>query len=201
MYNSCTFPLYYVNFPFFRSIFIRERIDHVHGHQAFSSLCHEGLFHARTMNIPCTFTDHSLFGFADVSSILTNKVLKFSLSGVDNVICVSHTSRENTVLRGALDPERVFVVPNAVLSEQFTPDPSQRTAGYSTRLIYCSSQPSSHDCGLVSSRLSQRGGLADGGDSKGVCCTSQGEIFDSWGRAEKGGFGTDERRAFVARSN
>lgn len=31
------------------------------------------------------FTDHSLFGFADVSSILTNKVLKFSLADVHEV--------------------------------------------------------------------------------------------------------------------
>jgi phosphatidylinositol glycan class A protein len=75
------------------------------------------------MGVPCTFTDHSLFGFADTSSILTNKLLKFTLSDVDNVICVSNTSKENTVLRAALDPEKVFVIPNAVGSEQFKPDP------------------------------------------------------------------------------
>lgn len=38
---------------------------------------------------PCwmqaVFTDHSLFGFADASSILTNKVLKFSLADVHEV--------------------------------------------------------------------------------------------------------------------
>ena len=37
------------------------------------------------------FTDHSLFGFADAGSILGNKMLKFTLSDVDHVICVSHT--------------------------------------------------------------------------------------------------------------
>ena len=37
------------------------------------------------------FTDHSLFGFADASSILTNKILKWSLANVDHVICVAHT--------------------------------------------------------------------------------------------------------------
>lgn len=77
------------------------------------------------MGIPCTFTDHSLFGFADTSSILTNKLLKFTLSDVENVICVSHTSKENTVLRAALDPRRVFAIPNAVISEHFRPDHSQ----------------------------------------------------------------------------
>ncbi len=60
------------------------------------------------------FTDHSLFGFADASSIITNKLLKAVLSGVGAVICVSHTSRENTVLRACLPPARVSVIPNGV---------------------------------------------------------------------------------------
>ena len=37
------------------------------------------------------FTDHSLFGFADTSSILTNKVLKFSLADVHEV-CTMRSS-------------------------------------------------------------------------------------------------------------
>jgi phosphatidylinositol glycan class A protein len=49
------------------------------------------MFHARTMGLHTVFTDHSLFGFADASSILTNKVLKFSLADVSHVICVSNT--------------------------------------------------------------------------------------------------------------
>jgi len=43
------------------------------------------------MGLKACFTDHSLFGFADVSSIVTNKLLKYSLSDIDHVICVSHT--------------------------------------------------------------------------------------------------------------
>ena len=49
------------------------------------------MLHARTMDIPAVFTDHSLFGFADASSIITNKILKFSLHGINHTICVSHT--------------------------------------------------------------------------------------------------------------
>ena len=45
------------------------------------------------------FTDHSLFGFADVSAVVTNTFLKFSLANIDHCICVSHTGKENTVLR------------------------------------------------------------------------------------------------------
>ena len=73
------------------------------------------------MGIRTVFTDHSLFGFADVASILTNKLLKFILSDVDHVICVSHTCKENTVLRASLDPLMVSVIPNAVVAENFKP--------------------------------------------------------------------------------
>jgi phosphatidylinositol glycan class A protein len=53
-------------------------------------------------------------------------LLKFTLSDVDHVICVSHTSKENTVLRGALDPAQVSVIPNAVVASEFCPDASAR---------------------------------------------------------------------------
>lgn len=92
----------------------------------------ETIVHARTMGIKCCFTDHSLFGFADASSIITNKLLKFVLSDIDHVICVSHTSKENTVLRAALNPMNVSVIPNAVVASQFTPDPSQADPDTST---------------------------------------------------------------------
>jgi phosphatidylinositol N-acetylglucosaminyltransferase subunit A len=141
IYNQSTFPSIYGFFPLFRQIVIRERIDIVHGHQAFSSLCHEAILHAKTMNMKACFTDHSLFGFADASSILTNKLLKFTLSDVNHVICVSHTSKENTVLRASLNPELVSVIPNAVDTTQFTPDLSQRdpnkiTIVVMSRLVY-----------------------------------------------------------------
>jgi phosphatidylinositol glycan class A protein len=73
------------------------------------------------MGLRTVFTDHSLFGFADAASILTNKLLKFTLSDVDHVVCVSHTCKENTVLRASLDPLMVSVIPNAVVAENFQP--------------------------------------------------------------------------------
>lgn len=82
----------------------------------------EAVLHARTMKIKAIFTDHSLFGFSDSASILTNKLLVFFLRDIDNVICVSHTAKENTVLRADLkDPARVYVIPNAIVAEQFRP--------------------------------------------------------------------------------
>ncbi|SLM41383.1 phosphatidylinositol n-acetylglucosaminyltransferase gpi3 subunit [Lasallia pustulata] len=88
------------------------------------------------MGLRTVFTDHSLFGFADAASILTNKLLKFTLSDVDHVICVSHTCKENTVLRASLDPLMVSVIPNAVVAENFRPlhyNPSSKDASGTTR--------------------------------------------------------------------
>lgn len=122
VYRGATIPSIYSNFPMLRNIFIREQIDIVHGHGSLSSLGAEAILHGRTMGIRAVFTDHSLFGFADVNSIMGNKCLKFTLSDINHVICVSHTCKENTVLRASLDPLNVSVIPNAVVSEDFAPD-------------------------------------------------------------------------------
>ncbi|RID43039.1 hypothetical protein BRARA_J02877 [Brassica rapa] len=116
-----TFPTVYGTLPIVRTILKRERITVVHGHQAFSTLCHEPLMHARTMGYRVVFTDHSLYGFADVGSIHMNKVLQFTLADIDQAICVSHTSKENTVLRSGLAPGKVFMIPNAVDTAMFKP--------------------------------------------------------------------------------
>ncbi|KAJ4857580.1 PIGA (GPI anchor biosynthesis) domain-containing protein [Trichoderma breve] len=129
IYRQATFPTVFSFFPILRNICIREQIEIVHGHGSLSSLCHEGILHARTMGLRTVFTDHSLFGFADAASILTNKLLKFILSDVDHSICVSHTCKENTVLRASLDPLMVSVIPNAVVGENFRSEPSPRLLG------------------------------------------------------------------------
>ena len=124
-YDEATLPTLLTAFPVLRQIFLREGITLLHGHGAFSPLCHEAILHAGTMGIPTIFTDHSLFGFADGTSILTNKFLEVVLTDIHRVICVSYTSKENTVLRAALQPAIVSVIPNAVDASYFTPDPSQ----------------------------------------------------------------------------
>ncbi|KAK0285147.1 Phosphatidylinositol N-acetylglucosaminyltransferase GPI3 subunit [Friedmanniomyces endolithicus] len=121
VYRSTTFPTVFSSFPILRQIFIREQIQIVHGHASLSNLCHEGLLHARTMSLGTVFTDHSLFGFSDAASIMANKLLKFSLSDVGHVICVSHTCKENTTLRASLNPLAVSVIPNAVVASNFRP--------------------------------------------------------------------------------
>ncbi|ODQ65170.1 UDP-Glycosyltransferase/glycogen phosphorylase [Nadsonia fulvescens var. elongata DSM 6958] len=132
LYRESTFPSVFSFFPILRQILVREEIDIVHGHGSLSSFCHEAIFHGRTMGLKTVFTDHSLFGFSDTGSILGNKLLKFTLSDVGHVICVSHTCKENTVLRASLDPECVSVIPNAVVSSDFQPDPTKASSDHIT---------------------------------------------------------------------
>ena len=130
--GTVTLPTCFGAFPLLRSIFIRENITIVHGHQTTSNLCHEALFHAGTLGLKVCFTDHSLFGFADAASIHINKVLEWSLRCVDQVICVSNTSRENTVLRAKSAPDRVSVIPNATDTTAFTPPDSMKYRTWAT---------------------------------------------------------------------
>lgn len=127
VYNSCILPTVFASLPILRQIFLKEQVQIVHGHSSFSVLAHEAMFHAQMMGLPTVFTDHSLFGFADLSSILTNKLLQFITCNCDHIICVSHTSKENTVLRARLNPRRVSVIPNAIYSEMFTPGTGSKT--------------------------------------------------------------------------
>ena len=89
--SSATLPNFLTFLPYLRTIVLRERIEIIHGHASLSSLAHEGIMHAHHMGIRTVFTDHSLFGFDDAASILTNKLLEAMLSHVDAAICVSHT--------------------------------------------------------------------------------------------------------------
>ncbi|CAH1981286.1 unnamed protein product [Acanthoscelides obtectus] len=140
-YNQCVLPTAICNIPLIRNILIRERIEIVHGHSAFSALAYEALSIGSLMGLKTVFTDHSLFGFADASAIITNKFIQITLTDCNHCICVSHTGKENTVLRAKVDSRRVSVIPNAVDTFAFTPDPSQRTKGCITivvvsRLVY-----------------------------------------------------------------
>ncbi|KAF8520944.1 transferase, partial [Hysterangium stoloniferum] len=119
--SSATLPNFFTFLPYYRTIILRERIKLIHAHASLSPFGHEGILHAYLMDVRTVFTDHSLFGFADAASILTNKLMEATLRNVDAVICVSYTGRENTVLRAAISPSIVHVIPNALIAEQFRP--------------------------------------------------------------------------------
>merc|ERR1719315_357502 len=120
-YNKSVLPTIICSLPYLRHILLTEKVDLVHGHSAFSSLAHEALMVGTLLNLPTVFTDHSLFGFSDASAIVTNTFLKYSLVNTSHTICVSHTGKENTVLRSEVAAENVSVIPNAVDSVKFRP--------------------------------------------------------------------------------
>ncbi len=119
--GPATLPTIMGIWPILRNILIRERIDILHGHQCTSNFCTEGIFHATTMGVRTCFTDHSLFGFADAAGIHINKVLKWVKNDIDQAVAVSHTSRENLVLRTHMNPINIHVVPHAVDTGVFRP--------------------------------------------------------------------------------
>ncbi|MBW0489731.1 hypothetical protein O181_029446 [Austropuccinia psidii MF-1] len=124
--TQATFPNLFGCLPLIRSILLRERIHVLHAHQALSSLGLEALMHAKTLHtgVATVFTDHSLFGLGGGGwgEVTGNKMLKGILSDVEGVICVSHTGKENTVLRAMLNPDIVYVIPNAIVADSFQPD-------------------------------------------------------------------------------
>lgn len=89
--SSATLPNFFTFLPYLRTILIREHIHLIHAHASLSALGHEGILHSHLLGVRTVFTDHSLFGFEDAASILTNKLLAGTLTNVDAVICVSHT--------------------------------------------------------------------------------------------------------------
>ncbi|KAG8937049.1 hypothetical protein FRC02_008156 [Tulasnella sp. 418] len=135
--SSATLPNFFTFLPYFRSIALRERIDIIHGHASLSSLAHEGILHAHLMGIRTVFTDHSLFGFDDAATILTNKLLEGALKNVNAVICVSHTGRENTTLRARVSPSLVHVIPSAVVAKQFKPSTEPPSNSMITIVVIC----------------------------------------------------------------
>ena len=153
---SATLPEFLTFLPYLRVIALRERVDLIHGHASLSSLAHEGVLHAHLMGIRTVFTDHSLFGFADAASILTNKLVEAMLKNVDAAICVSHTGyvflcvcmyhftekpgrRENTVLRSNMKPQDVYVIPNAIVADQFKPATAPPPTDNGSECLYSSS--------------------------------------------------------------
>lgn len=51
IYNQCILPTMACNIPLLRNVFIREQIQIVHGHSAFSALAHEGMCVGRLMGL------------------------------------------------------------------------------------------------------------------------------------------------------
>ncbi|OUC47643.1 glycosyltransferase, group 1 family protein [Trichinella nativa] len=137
LFNQCVIPSLLSTLPAARYILQHEKIEILHSHSSLSTLAQEFMFHANLIGVRTVFTDHSLFGFADIASVAGNKMLECSLVHCNRVICVSHTGKENLVLRSSFPSERVYVIPNALDTHHFTPDPSQRCPSKINIVIAC----------------------------------------------------------------
>ena len=177
--SSATLPNYFTFLPYFRTIILREEIQLIHGHAGLSSLAQEGILHAHHVGVRTVFTDHSLFGFDDAASILTNKLLEAALRNVDAAICVSHTGyagralglrepthkiyrRENTVLRSRMHPSIVHVIPNALVADQFRPSstpPPRDTSEITAQKVCISYAKAVPVTVVVVSRMAYRKGV------------------------------------------
>ena len=121
VHQQATIPTYTNYTTLLYHILTREQIDILHGHQATSSLMHEAVLYCTIHNIPCVYTDHSLFGLRNIGSLTLNKLLQFTLCNVSHCISVSYCSKQNLCYRIKKNIHEVSVIPNAVDSTQFTP--------------------------------------------------------------------------------
>ncbi|EDQ88012.1 uncharacterized protein MONBRDRAFT_33045 [Monosiga brevicollis MX1] len=116
-----TVPFVFQATPFLRYVFEHERIQLVHGHSAFSTLCHEAMLTAQVLGLPNVYTDHSLVDLEAWHSFLLNGLLHITIRGAAQAISVSNASKENLALRTLMDPRRIWVIPNAVEADHFRP--------------------------------------------------------------------------------
>lgn len=50
-YNQCVLPTMFCNIPLLRNVLLREQIDIVHGHSAFSALAHEAMYVGKLLGL------------------------------------------------------------------------------------------------------------------------------------------------------
>ena len=74
MVDDDSMPSFTATFPILRHIFIRENIDIVHAHQATSVMANESIAYGSALGLATVYTDHSLFGFSDIASVILNRV-------------------------------------------------------------------------------------------------------------------------------
>uniref|UniRef100_A0AC35U2G8 GlcNAc-PI synthesis protein n=1 Tax=Rhabditophanes sp. KR3021 TaxID=114890 RepID=A0AC35U2G8_9BILA len=129
-------------FPWIRNILLEEAIQIVHSHSSFSTLAMECIFWALPLKIKTVLTDHSLMGLSDLSSVLVNSLyLRYLVPTVNKAICVSYAHKENLFIRCKLKQQDIYVIPNAIDTHLFKPDPKQFYGNQTTiviagRLVY-----------------------------------------------------------------
>lgn len=99
-----------------KNILSNEKINIVHGHQFSSPMTHLSIFYANMLGYDTYYTEHSIN-----TNILMNHILKFTLSRVRSIVCVSHTCREILCYNTGIVPQKCYVIPNAIDSFIYKP--------------------------------------------------------------------------------
>lgn len=79
MTDEDALPTFTATFPLLRWILIREGIEIIHSHQATSTMANEAITYAAELGLASVYTDHSLFGFDDLASVILNRVRKTTM--------------------------------------------------------------------------------------------------------------------------
>lgn len=125
------------NFALYRDIFLREKIQVCHAHQCTSTLVMDVTFVAYVIGGIRTFlTDHSTWMLDAFGYIDLNKTWKIKGHLCDHYIAVSHAVRENLVVRANICADRTSVIPNAIDTSKFKPDPSKRFPMGTINIVY-----------------------------------------------------------------
>jgi len=125
IFGGAVFPTFLCTSVPIGKILLEEKIEVVHGHQS-TTLGIEGVFHAKMLGLFTCFTNHSLIKVRTLGGMLTCSAMKMSLVDVDQLICVSQASRENTAERLEIPEKKIKVIPNAV-TEEFEPGADRNT--------------------------------------------------------------------------
>jgi phosphatidylinositol glycan class A protein len=121
-----SFMVWWHLYPVVREILIKEQVDIVHSHMTTSLLGSCCINVAKLMGLKTVITEHSLFNFGDMAGINLNKMLKWGSRDLDAAIAVSQACKDNFYLRAKMDPEQIFIIPNATDTSKFSPDLSIR---------------------------------------------------------------------------
>lgn len=83
-------------------------------------------------------TDHSLQELDNPGVLLLNVLGRYLANSniVNHSISVSNAVRENTIIKSAVNPKTVSVIPNAIEAPSFRADPSKRRPLGTINIVY-----------------------------------------------------------------
>lgn len=124
--------------PVIRQILVREGVEICHGHLTTSITAAMVIFYAKLMGLKTVFTEHSHFSTNEFENLNCNKLAQWYLRETDATIAVSQACKENFSLRTKVSPHSCFVIPNAVDTNKFYPNPSQRYPRNTINIVHIS---------------------------------------------------------------